>query len=137
MDISKSIKKIGYAVIYKSTDDLRPQIEVLEGIGCSVIYQDIAPNPDSERIGLSELMLNCQENDQIYCCSFNHLIASVDTFIPLTEFLKTKNCEFILIEESITISAANIEFYSNLWKDMIAFRSNAQSRFMRNGYLIN
>lgn len=132
MDSSIEPKKnyrIGYAMIRDPSDDFRPQLNKLEQLGCQKIYQDIFVSASSERPGLSDLIMNVanSQNVSIYCHSFFFLFNSVEAYLPFMELLVEKKSKIILINEGITIGSSDT-LLNTIWNDLLDFKVKHRAR---------
>ncbi len=129
-DSDHSKSKLGYAIIDSNTGDFRPQIEILEELGCETIYQDIHSSYNSELQGLSELIevIGSEKGLQIYCVNIFFLFNKVEALVPILELISEHDSELLFLEDNISISKSNVEEIIHIWQDLLEFKVNHRGR---------
>ena len=123
---------IGYARVSTQDQTLNLQIDALEKIGCSKIFNDVASGSKADRKGLEEALGFVREGDTLVVWRLDRLGRSLQHLIETITRLINKNIGFKSITENIdtTTSGGKLVFHifgalAEFERDIIRERTNA------------
>jgi DNA invertase Pin-like site-specific DNA recombinase len=93
--------KFGYARVSKNDQSLDIQIEKLQKAGCDEIFAEKVSGAKDERTGLNLLINKLRKGDTICVVRLDRLGRRMIKLIELIDDFKSKNIEFIALENNI------------------------------------
>lgn len=116
------VKKIGYARVSTSCQDLSLQIDALEAYGCSKIFTDKISGAKSKRQGLDECLSVLKKGDQLIVWRLDRLGRSLQHLVFLINELKERGIGFKSIQDgSIDTTSASGELIFNIFASIAQF----------------
>ncbi len=94
-------RKIGYARVSTTEQNLDRQLKSLKDYGCKMIYKDKISGKSLHRPELEEMLIECNEGDTIVVSSLSRLGRSTKDLIDLSILFRERNIELVSLKESI------------------------------------
>lgn len=94
-------RKIGYARVSTTEQNLDRQLKSLKDYGCKMIYKDKISGKSLQRPELEAMLLECNEGDSIIVSSLSRLGRSTKDLIDLSILFRERNIELVSLKESI------------------------------------
>ncbi|MDQ6878312.1 MAG: recombinase family protein [Candidatus Dormibacteraeota bacterium] len=95
--------KRGYARVSTDAQDLALQIEGLQAVGCTKIYQDKATGKNAERPGLKRLLREVEDGDQVVVYKLDRVARSLRDLLNITFDLGRRGIGFRSLHDPIVI----------------------------------
>jgi DNA invertase Pin-like site-specific DNA recombinase len=93
--------KIGYARVSSHSQKLDLQQDSLEKFGCEKIYAEKISGVSSKRIELNNAIDFVREGDVFVCTKLDRIARSMPDLIRITEHLKDKNVQLVILDQSL------------------------------------
>ena len=118
-------KKIGYARVSTSEQNIQTQIDLLKAEGCDKIYTDVASGVREDREGLKEMLSYLREGDVVYVYKTDRIFRSLKNMIDLIEIFNQKKVLFkSLTEPAFDTTTANGKFIIQIFGAVAEFERN-------------
>jgi len=118
-------KKIGYARVSTSEQNLDMQLDALNKIGCNEIFTDkISGKSCENRIGLQECLECLNDGDFLIIYKLDRLARSLKDLISIVESLKARNIGVISINDNIDTSTIQGTLFFQIFGAFAEFERN-------------
>lgn len=118
-------RKIGYARVSTSEQNLDMQLDALNKIGCDEIFTDKMSGCRSEnRIGLQNCLNFLDEGDTLIIYKLDRLARSLKDLISIVESLKARNIGVISIHDNIDTSTIQGTLFFQIFGAFAEFERN-------------
>jgi DNA invertase Pin-like site-specific DNA recombinase len=124
--------KIGYARVSTKEQDLSLQIDALEDVGCSRIYQEQITGSIKERPELQKMLEQLRDGDVIIIWKLDRLARSLKDLVSLVNEIQEKGAGLHSLNDHIDTSTPNGKLTFHLFaalaefeRDIIRERTNA------------
>jgi DNA invertase Pin-like site-specific DNA recombinase len=112
---------IGYARVSTEKQDLSPQLNILQSIGCEKIFQDIVSGTKEGRPGLTDALQFMREGDVFVVWRLDRVGRSVSHLISFIQELQAKKVEFRSLKESIDTTTSIGMFFFHVFGALAQF----------------
>jgi DNA invertase Pin-like site-specific DNA recombinase len=115
-------KMIGYARVSTADQDLALQIDALETVGCTRIFEDKISGAKSVRKGLDECLSQLQQGDTLVVWRLDRLGRSMQHLVAVVTNLKDRGVSFKSVQDgAIDTSTASGELIFNIFASLAQF----------------
>lgn len=105
---------IGYARVSTNDQDLRLQLDALQGAGCEKVFTDKASGAKGDRAGLAEALEYARAGDTLVVWKLDRLGRSMKGLIDLAETLKSREVDLQSLTDGIDTKTPAGRFFFHL-----------------------
>jgi DNA invertase Pin-like site-specific DNA recombinase len=113
--------KIGYARVSKSDQNLSLQIDALKKYGCDLILEEKVSGKNTERPQLEKLLEIIADGHTVVVWKLDRLGRSIKDLINLVELFKSKNVNFVSLNDHIDTGTAAGRLTFNIFASLAEF----------------
>ena len=115
-------KMLGYARVSTADQNLALQIDALEAVGCTRIFEDKISGAKSVRKGLDECLSKLQQGDTLVVWRLDRLGRSMQHLVAVVTDLKDRGISFKSVQDgAIDTSTASGELIFNVFASLAQF----------------
>ena len=107
-------KKIGYARVSTTDQNLEGQLDALKKEGCTIFYHEKVSGAKKDRPELDKCLISLREGDTLVVTKLDRLGRTLKGLVEVMEDFKKRDVHFKCLDDPIDTSSATGEFFFHI-----------------------